>query len=393
MLLGKTNTGFVYVFDSPTRLLVVDDDPIMRELAVGQLDHPGGEVVTAADGEDALAILTRDARFDLILCDLEMPRMNGFALLAEMRRDPRLRNLPVVVITSRDDMFAVDRAYEVGATSFVAKPVNWRMLGYQLRYVLRGARMEAITREARAHAEEADRLKESLLALLQHETRTPLNAIIGYSELLQTTLDPDDDPRDYLDGVITAARGLNETLQRVFAFSQISAGAIDVAPERLRAADLVEDEVHRRRRSAEAAGIALQAEANPDLWVTADARLVATALGELVANALTYTPRGGRVRLSARAEDGRIALCVADDGPGLDAETLARCAQPFVQAENALVRRTGGLGLGLPTVRRIAELNGGRLVLDSIPGCGLTARIVLAAARPDAAGLPREAAE
>ncbi|WP_084327378.1 hybrid sensor histidine kinase/response regulator [Salinarimonas rosea] len=393
MLLGKTNAGFLYVFESPTRILVVDDDPIMREIAVGHLDHPGGEIVTAADGEEALAILQRDARFDIVLCDLEMPRMNGFALLAEMRRDPRMQNLPVVVITSRDDVFAVDRAYEVGATSFVAKPVNWRLLGYQLRYVLRGARMEAITREARARTEEADRLKESLLSLLQHETRTPLNAIIGYSELLQASLDPDADPRDYLDGVITAARGLNETLQRVFAFAQTSAGTVPVTPERLCAADLLEDEVHRRRRAADAAGITLDVDADPALFVTADQHLVAKALGELVANALAHTPRGGRVRLTARGEAGEVALGVADDGPGLDAETLARCTQPFLQAENVLVRRAVGLGLGLAMARRIAELNGGHLFLESAPGRGLAARIVLPAARLDATGLPREAAE
>ncbi|WP_372424163.1 ATP-binding response regulator [Salinarimonas chemoclinalis] len=393
MLLGKTNAGFLYVFDSPTRLLVVDDDPILREIAVGHLDHPGGEIVTAGDGEEALAILRRDARFDIVLCDLEMPKMNGFGLLAEMRRDPRMQNLPVVVITSRDDMFAIDRAYEVGATSFVAKPVNWRLLGYQLRYVLRGARMEAITREARGRAEEADRLKESLLALLQHETRTPLNAIIGYSELLQASLDPDADPRDYLDGVITAARGLNDTLQRVFAFAQMSAGTVPVVPERLHAADLVEDEVHRRRRAAEAGGVVLQADADRALVVTADPHLLAKALGELVGNALAHVPRGGRIRLTAHAEGDDVVLGVADDGPGLDPETLARCTQAFLQAENVLVRRAGGLGLGLPTARRIAELNGGRLLLESAPGRGLAARIVLPAARRDAPGLSREAAE
>ena len=149
MLLAHTREGDRYVFDQPLRLLAVDDDPIMREFAVAQLSQPGCEIVTAEDGEAAWDILEGDARgFDLVLTDLEMPRLNGFGLLGQIRAGARFAHLPVVVITTRDDVFAIDRAYELGATSFVSKPVNWRLLGHQLRYVMRTSRMEAEIRSA-----------------------------------------------------------------------------------------------------------------------------------------------------------------------------------------------------------------------------------------------------
>ena len=149
MLLAHTREGDRYVFDQPLRLLAVDDDPIMREFAVAQLSQPGCEIVTAEDGEAAWDILAGDARgFDLVLTDLEMPRLNGFGLLGQIRAGARFAHLPVVVITTRDDVFAIDRAYELGATSFVSKPVNWRLLGHQLRYVMRTSRMEAEIRSA-----------------------------------------------------------------------------------------------------------------------------------------------------------------------------------------------------------------------------------------------------
>lgn len=394
MLLGRTSDGYLYVFETPTRLLVVDDDPIMLEFAIEQLRHPGGEIVTAADGEEALAILARDPGFDLVLSDLEMPRTNGFMLVDAIRRDPRLAHLPVVVITGRDDVFAVDRAFEVGATSFVSKPVNWRLLGHQLRYVLRGARMEAEIREARARAEGADRLKESLLALLQHETRTPLNAIIGYAELMQATLPACADPRAYLQDIVAAGRGLDDALRRVFTFAQLSAATVDLDRELVRASDLVEDEAHRRRRGAQIAGIALDAVAEDELWLDVDPRRIGDALGALVANALTYARGATRIEIAARRDaTGAVRLEVADDGPGLDPETAARCREPFLQAENAFVRRTGGLGLGLPTARRIAQLHGGDLELAPRSGGGLLAALVLPAAPAASAGLPREAAE
>ena len=155
MLLGRSEQGFIYVFEEPVRILAVDDDPIMREMAMAQLSHPGGEIVTAQNGQEAWDILAADPGFDLVLSDLEMPQMTGFALCAAIREDARFARLPVVVLTGREDMFAIDRAYEVGATSFATKPVNWRMLGYQLRYVLRNSRdneeaLAAMRRDLRA---------------------------------------------------------------------------------------------------------------------------------------------------------------------------------------------------------------------------------------------------
>ena len=96
MLLAHTREGDRYVFDQPLRLLAVDDDPIMREFAVAQLSQPGCEIVTAEDGEAAWDILQGDARgFDLVLTDLEMPRLNGFGLLGQIRAGARFAHLPV----------------------------------------------------------------------------------------------------------------------------------------------------------------------------------------------------------------------------------------------------------------------------------------------------------
>lgn len=383
MLIGRNQDGLVYVFEQPTRLLVVDDDPLMRELAAGQLAHPGGEIVTAGDGEEALAILRREAPFDLVLSDLEMPRMTGYGLIEAMRAEPRFARLPVVVVTSRDDMFAIDRAYEVGATSFVAKPVNWRLLGYQLRYVLRAARSEAQVHEAREASERADRLKESLLALLQHETRTPLNAIVGYAELIAASLDVTGggETRAYAQTLVEASRGLDGTLKRVFAFARLSAGTDPLSPEPTTAESLVEDAVRRRGQAAREAGVTLSAQPSPreSIEVEVDLVLVARALDELLANALAHTRAGGRVSLRAVVPAGAEALAieVADSGPGLDAQALARCTEPFWQGETPLVRRSVGLGLGIPTARRIAELHGGRLELEAPAQGGLVARLVL----------------
>jgi DNA-binding response OmpR family regulator len=152
MALDPQNASpFFYVLKDAMRLLFVDDDPILREFAVVNLTTENAEVETAPDGEAALAQIEMRAP-DLMLLDLEMPRVDGFEVLRRLRRDPRFASLPVIVVTGREDLDAVDRAFAAGATSFVVKPLNWRLLSHQLRYVHRTAINEREMAEARAVA-------------------------------------------------------------------------------------------------------------------------------------------------------------------------------------------------------------------------------------------------
>lgn len=130
---------YTYVLDEDVRILVTDDDPIMREFASVYLATDTASVETADCGETGLLRLA-EGEYDIALVDLDMPGISGFEMIERIRADARLATLPIVVVTSNEDIASVDRAYQAGATSFVTKPVNWRLLSYQLRYVLRAQR-------------------------------------------------------------------------------------------------------------------------------------------------------------------------------------------------------------------------------------------------------------
>ena len=134
--------GFFYVLQDATRILFVDDDPIMREFAVVHLSTDTAQVFLAGDGIEALEYVGANTP-DIVLLDLEMPRMDGFEVLGRLREDPATRDLPVIMVTGREDVAAIDRAFQAGASSFLVKPINWRLLSYQIRYVLRAGRLEA----------------------------------------------------------------------------------------------------------------------------------------------------------------------------------------------------------------------------------------------------------
>jgi DNA-binding response OmpR family regulator len=171
-----------YVFDEPTRILVVDDDPILREFASVYLTTPMSEVVLASDAATALDLLSREV-FDIAMVDIEMPGMNGFELVEHIRADDKLRGLPVVMVTGREDIVSIDRAYNAGATSFATKPVNWRQLSHQLRYVVRASRSQAAGSHAQRGREQS---RGPSAAWMTTETRrefaTSLGSIINVAK-------------------------------------------------------------------------------------------------------------------------------------------------------------------------------------------------------------------
>jgi len=174
-----------FVASESARILVADDDPILREFAMVHLATPAVEVEVAEDGVAALERLNHGG-IDIALVDLDMPRMDGFELIERIRWDEQLKHLPIVVVTGREDMVAVDRAYALGATSFVVKPLNWRLLSHQLAYVLRNARAEGLVRGQLEALRRTSDLKDRTLRLSRQKITGPLNDILEAAQVIET---------------------------------------------------------------------------------------------------------------------------------------------------------------------------------------------------------------
>jgi DNA-binding response OmpR family regulator len=142
---NEQNASFSYVLSDRLAILAVDDDPIQREFCSVYLSTPTAEVVTADSAEAGLALM--DVRtFDMALIDIEMPGMDGVEMVRRIRADGRFADLPIMVVTGREDMVSIDRAYEAGATAFMCKPVNWRLLSHQVRFLIRA--QKALSRDS-----------------------------------------------------------------------------------------------------------------------------------------------------------------------------------------------------------------------------------------------------
>jgi signal transduction histidine kinase len=370
------------------RILVVDDEPLMREIAQAQLEAAGCLVVTVERGEDAWQLLEAQERVDLLLTDLNLPGVDGFGLLDRIRRSPGHAGLPILVMTGSAELTAIDAAYAAGANGFVVKPFDWQLLGYQIGSVLRAAAIEAELRAARDVARQAAETERNLLMLLQHETRTPLNTIVGRCEILRSQLEGrgQEEPRAGATQVMEAAWQLDRTLRRVFHLAQLMTGSLPLDPEIIRVSTIADEGLRGMRGQAAEAQVRLAIEpshGNPS--IACDLRVLSNALLELLGNAIAHAASHGTVTVSYGLDAcGRAFLQVRDDGPGLTPAQLATCRLPFAERE-PLTRENGGLGIGLATAQRAAELHGGTLEIVSPPGQGAIVRLVLPAAYAQAA--------
>ena len=236
-------------------------------------------------------------------------------------------------------------------------------------------------RLALARAEVASKAKSDFLANLSHEIRTPLNGVLGLAEALERG-ELDAGQRDIVKGVKDSALVLNELLGDLLTFSSLEAGKIELCEAPMRLAEVVEAAAEQHRPSAEAKGLALAVEIDPEAEgaVLGDAGRIRQVLGQLLSNAVKFTASGGVVlRLSAvgAGETMRQVLEVADTGVGFDPDHAERLFRRFEQGDASFTRRFGGTGLGLAICRQLVDLMGGDIRAAGRPGRGATFTVEL----------------
>ncbi len=239
-------------------------------------------------------------------------------------------------------------------------------------------------------AELASRAKSEFLSRMSHEMRTPLNAVIGFTQLLR--MQPEGSPSkvaEYADHILRASEHLLGLVNEVLDLQRVEEGRAALEPRPIELAPFLESTLDLLRPAAQAGGIALASQVPGGRWVLADERCLRQVLMNMVSNAVKYNRPGGWVLVTLLdAPPGRCAIAIEDTGSGLTDEQLARLFQPFERLGH---ETTGieGSGLGLVITRSLIEQMGGAVTLSSVPGAGTLARIELPAAEsPDTAPAP-----
>jgi PAS domain S-box-containing protein len=280
------------------------------------------------------------------------------------------RTIPLSAIISR-----VEVAGKITMTAIIRDMTEAQQAEDELRRLLADREL-AVER-----AEEANRAKSSFLAVMSHELRTPLNAIIGFSELMTRELiGPigNDTYREYVGDILQSGQLLLDHVNGILDLSRIESGKHDLHIDRLTLADAWMPIASTLGAMALTKGVEIRLLEPADAPAfAADQKSLSQILVNLVSNSIKFTPGGGRVEIGSTESDRGAALFVRDTGRGIPADRLTDVLKPFVQVSDALVRDTGGVGLGLAICKSLAEAMSGRIEITSQIGQGTTVTVFL----------------
>jgi signal transduction histidine kinase len=244
------------------------------------------------------------------------------------------------------------------------------------------SKLEATARDLESALEEAagaSQAKSQFLAAMSHELRTPLNAIIGFAEMLaQEMFGPlgSQRYRDYAGTIQSSGRHLLGLINDILDFSKLDAGALELDEQTVDLSAVARESARMLDTQVNEARVRLHEQLDPALpQLLADARRVRQIVLNLLANAVKFTPPEGEVRVTTYRTEAGIALAVSDTGIGIAANDIPKALERFGQVDNRLARKYDGTGLGLPLSKRLAELHGGTLELESELGRGTTVTV------------------
>jgi len=253
------------------------------------------------------------------------------------------------------------------------------LIAWQVAFAVERTRAEAQARRSEAAAEEASRLKDEFLATLSHELRTPLNAILGWVQMLQTGVVSPERLRHAIDVIGRNTNLQARLIEDILDVSRIISGKLEIEHAPVLIAPLIDTVVSGAMPAAQGKNIELVKTTPHDLPVIdGDAKRLHQVLGNVLSNAVKFTPGGGRIDVRCAYQDDAIVIEVQDSGAGIAPEFLPYVFDRFRQADSRAIRRHGGLGLGLAIARHLIEQHDGEIRATSAgPGLGTTVHIRL----------------
>lgn len=357
-------------------ILVVDDTPANLQLLSGMLKERGYKVRPAPSGELALRA-ARQSPPDLVLLDINMPEVNGYQLCAQLKRDERMADVPVIFISALNDTIDKVHAFAVGGVDYITKPFQFEEVDARVAVHLKLRRLQKDLEErnrdlylANTELRRVQELRDNLTHMIVHDLRSPLTGIAGTFDLIELEagrLTPETRK------LLKLSQGaLGQTLAMITSLldvSRIEAGELQPKRTRCDLIQLARDAMDIMEPLRGHKTISLDISSDT-VTINVDRDLITRVLQNLISNALKFTTPSGTIRLNVLRRAPGAYVTVSDDGPGISKEFHQRIFEKFGQVKGD--HATIGTGLGLTFCRLAVEAHGGTMGVVSEIGKGST---------------------
>ena len=364
------------------KILVIDDEEWLREMIQLALRQRGYEVIEARNGHDGIE-QARAELPDLILCDVNMGKVDGYLTLAALRTEAPTAAIPFILMTGLADNAGMRHGMELGADDYLPKPFTTEVLY---------AAVEARLKKSQTVRDEAEsklrHLRDNISLMMPHEMRTPLNGIISNAELLASsaaTLKADD-VSEMGQEILKSSQRLERLIENFLIYAQLELIAAD--PKNVNALRIGKAERSASLIKKIAGAQAVQAARLHDLKIEAvdvpvpmSEEYFCKVVNELVQNAFKFSGAETPVQVRLAETFNGVEFSVTDQGLGFSTEQIRRIGA-YVQFDRKMQDQQG-LGLGLIIAKRLAELHGGALAIEGLKGPGTTVTTKLPKAKPD----------
>lgn len=384
-----------------TKVLVVDDEPVVRHVCQLSLAQEQYAVFLAENGMQAMEQIRVDPEITIILSDLKMPGITGLELLHDIKRD--FPHVEVIIITGYASIESAIEAMKLGAYDFLLKPLTIdqiRLVVNKCREKIALGKENLALKRANEKLRELQLAKDKFIAITSHELRTPVSHLKGYLTIFNgeyfhslSSEEKNDCMRVITSAVLDLEQIVTDMIDLVslepsrfpaIKFSIEKSGVI-LKREHFNINDTLEYITHEFRLAVQERQQTLAWRPCPQIQsIYADRGKIKVMVGELIQNAIKFTPNGGTIDLSLQREDNYGVISVHDTGVGIEAHELGRIFEKFYEVQNSDHHSSnktafmgGGLGLGLSLARAIAEAHGGGIKVRSEPNKGSLFQIYL----------------
>ncbi|MFB2837032.1 response regulator [Floridanema evergladense] len=359
-----------------TKILVIEDEEAIRENLLELLNAKEFDAIAVENGFQGVQV-AKEKKPDLIICDISMPELDGYGVLQALRSEPATAMIPFIFLTALVDKANNRKGMELGADDYLTKPCKPVEL---LKAIDIRLKKQAIINQQQS--QKLEELRSSITFSLPHELRTPLNGILGFSELLLTELDTlePDEIKEMVEQIQTSGKRLYRLIQNFLLYAELE--LISTNPERIKALRNYQTEQSNSLITEQATQQVKQVQRQADLHLKLEytqlnisAIRLKKIVEELVDNACKFSVPGTPINITSQINNNSFILSVSDKGRGMKPEQIESLGA-YMQFERKLYEQQGS-GLGLIIVKRIAELHGGSLNIESIPDRQTTVKVIL----------------